>query len=188
MSSFGWNYFDVFPRCLDKYQSLEHGWQGSVWPVLTVSPTSSLHSALQSYRHFPMSSNTAQPFTRAVSCLWVRHKSPTSQIVLISTQSSDLGSGATFSESISVASITYSHKTTVAFITYHCFNLTFIHSIIWSISVFISRQYLFSLNLSVLRNCAWHMAGSEYILVESWMLSTHASFPLAVILTICLDL
>lgn len=96
MSSFGWNYFDVFPRCLDKYQSLEHGWQGSVWPVLTVSPTSSLHSALQSYRHFPMSSNTAQPFTRAVSCLWVRHKSPTSQIVLISTQSSDLGSGATF--------------------------------------------------------------------------------------------
>ena len=97
MSSFGWKYFNVFPRCLDKYQSLEHGWQGSVWSVLTVSPTSSLHSALQSYSHFPMSSNTAQPFTRAVSCLWVHHKSPTSQIVLISTQSSDLSSGATFS-------------------------------------------------------------------------------------------
>ena len=118
--------------------------------VLTVSPTSSLNSAAQSHWHFPMSSNTAQPFTTVVSRLWIRHKSPTSQIVLISTQSSDLGSGATFSESISLASIMYSHKTTVAFITYHCFNLRLIHGIIWSISVFISRKYLFPLNLPVL--------------------------------------
>lgn len=31
MPSLGWKYFDVFPRHLDKYQSLEHGWRGSVW-------------------------------------------------------------------------------------------------------------------------------------------------------------
>lgn len=118
--------------------------------VLTVSPTSSLNSAPQSHWHFPMSSNTAQPFTTLVSCLWIHHKPPTSQIVLISMQSSDLGSGATFSESISLASIMYSHKTTVAFIAYHCFNLTLIPGIIWSISVFISRKYLFPLNLPAL--------------------------------------
>lgn len=31
MPSLGWKYFDVFPRRLDKYQSLEHGWRGPVW-------------------------------------------------------------------------------------------------------------------------------------------------------------
>lgn len=157
--------------------------------VFTVSPTSSLNSAPQSHWHFPMSSNTAQPFTTAVSCLWIHHKSPTSQIVLISTQSSDLGSGATFSESISLASIMYSHKTTVAFITYHCFNLRLIHGIIWSISVFISRKYLFPLNVPVLSTVPGiRLAQNTYLLKAQcfqYMLPSHSQ---SYLLTICLDL
>lgn len=151
--------------------------------VFTVSPTSSLNSAPQSHWHFPMSSNTAQPFTTAVSCLWIHHKSPTSQIVLISTQSSDLDSGATFSESISLASIMYSHKTTVAFITYHCFNLR-LNSWHYLINFCLHFQEIpLSTQRSCTEHCAWHTAGSEYILAESSMLSIHASFPLAVIFT-----
>lgn len=146
--------------------------------VLTVSPTSSLKPAPQSHWHFPMSSNTAQPFTTAVSCLWIYHKSPTAQIVLISTQSSDLGSGATFSESISLASIMYSHKTTAAFITYHCFDLTLIHGVIWSISVFISRKYLFPLNLPVLSTVpGTRLAQNTYLLKAEcfqYMLPSHS--------------
>lgn len=122
----------------------------------------------------PCSLAGAFPFPQTwhipTSCSLSLHHSQTSflPVVLIPTQASYLSLGVAFSESISLASILCPHKPTIVLINLALLQFYIIYGIIWSVSAFLSRQYLCLLNVPILNTVpsTKYIFGSEYISVE----------------------